>query len=45
MFFIIEAVLLSTEATVGVPELFDPQVKLELRSLARDLSELADQGI
>jgi hypothetical protein len=45
LFFIIEAVLLGKEATVGVPELFDPQVKLELRSLARDLSELADQGI
>jgi hypothetical protein len=45
LFFIIEAVLLGNAATVSVPELFDPQVKLELRSLARDLSELADQGI
>jgi hypothetical protein len=45
LFFIVEAVLLGDEATVSVPELFDPQVQLELRSLARDLSGLADQGI
>ena len=45
LFFIVEAVLLARSANVNVPELFDPQVQLELRSLARDLSELADQGI
>jgi hypothetical protein len=45
LFFIIEAVLQADEVTVGLPELFDPQVQLELRSLARDLNELADQGI
>lgn len=45
LFFIVEAVLLAKPANVDVPELFDPQVKIELRSLARDLSELADQGI
>jgi len=45
LFFIVEAVLQADEVTVGLPELFDPQVQLELRSLARDLNELADQGI
>jgi hypothetical protein len=45
LFFIIEAVLQPGKGTVDVPELFDPQVQLELRSLARDLSGLADQGI
>jgi hypothetical protein len=45
LFFIVEAVLLAKPVDVNVPELFDPQVQLELRSLARDLSELADQGI
>lgn len=45
LFFIVTAIL--TPATgVSLPEaLRDSQVDLELRSLARDLSELADQGI
>jgi hypothetical protein len=45
LFFIIEAILQGRKRAISVPELFDPQVQLELRSLARDLSELADQGI
>jgi hypothetical protein len=46
LFFIITAIL--TKANANPPtvqqELYDPQVQLELRSLARDLSGLADQG-
>ena len=45
LFFIIEAILQGDQAAIGLPELFDPQVQIELRSLARDLSGLADQGI
>ena len=45
LFFIIEAILQGERTVIGLPELFDPQVQIELRSLARDLSELADQGI
>jgi hypothetical protein len=45
LFFIIEAILQGERTAIGLPELFDPQVQIELRSLARDLSELADQGI
>jgi hypothetical protein len=43
LFFIILAIL--ARANVQPRELRDPQVRLELLSLARDLSELADQGI
>jgi hypothetical protein len=43
LFFIILAILAT--ANVQPRELRDPQVRLELLSLARDLSELADQGI
>jgi hypothetical protein len=42
LFFIIAAILAKTDAQ---RELRDPQVQLELLSLARDLSALADQGI
>jgi hypothetical protein len=45
LFFIIEAILQGKRNAIGLPELFDPQVQIELRSLARDLKELADQGI
>lgn len=45
LFFIIEAILQGKRTAIGLPELFDPQVQIELRSLARDLKELADQGI
>jgi hypothetical protein len=45
LFFIIEAILQGDPAAIGLPELFDPQVQRDLRSLARDLSEFADQGI
>ena len=45
IFFIIEAILQGKRTAIGLPELFDPQVQRDLRSLARDLSELADQGI
>jgi hypothetical protein len=45
LFFIVIAIL-TAAAGVPVPDaLRDSQVDLELRSLARDLSELADQGI
>jgi hypothetical protein len=43
LFFIIIAIL--AKADVQPRELRDPQVQLELLSLVRDLSELADQGI
>lgn len=43
LFFIILGIL--ANAAVQPGELRDPQVRLELLSLARDLSELADQGI
>jgi hypothetical protein len=45
LFFIIEAILQGNNTAISIPELFDPQVQLELRSLARDLDGLADQGI
>ncbi len=40
LFFIVAAIM----ENPPLPELNDAQVQVELRSLARDLSELADQG-
>jgi len=46
LFFIVIAILTQARGTSVLEEAFkDSQVDLELRSLARDLSELADQGI